>query len=296
MNPPSDDARSIHGVGEGNSMEDARGNALGVIAGKLKTRVKSELETEQVLEDGEESSFTRNKVQTTTEALELSDYEVLKSAAGGGRRFVLLEVNRPNLVRSMKSELETLNEELEASLEGEQQASLTRLYQLNRSEPQIREALALASLITSVGQNVNLSEERVRYNGLLAERERLLQTLRIGIQTDAETAELGDHVTRMLLDKGIHADRLGQGEAYSGVLRISGKSERADMFDEKHVSLNVKLNLLNEQGESVTTSRYKGAASSLSDYASARVSANRVIAEKINEQGIWKALKLKEGN
>ena len=294
-NPPSDDAGAIRGVGQGNTIEEARGNALGVIAGKLKTRVQAELETEQVLEDGEESSFTRNRVQTTTESLGLSDYEVLKTASSGDQQFVLVEVDRSTLVQKLKSELETMNDELQATLGGAEQASLTRLHRLNRSEERIREALALVSLIASVDKGADLGRKRSRYNALLSERQSLLQSLRVAVENDAETSVLGDRITRMLLDRGIHTDTADGSGNYNAFLRISGETNRSERFGEKHVHLKVKFHLVNDNGESVTTARYEAGASSLSNYASARDSANRVIADRIKTQGIWKALKLREG-
>lgn len=297
MSPPADNGLFIYGVGEGKSMRSARDDALGLIAGKLKTHVQTDVRTETVLADGEETSTTRNRVQTTTEALKLSDYQTLKSDNVGGRRYVLVALDRPTLINTLAEELDTLDQELKGKLGGQSASvsSLKRLYRLNSAQPVIREALATLSLIESIDQSGLQVSKRSSYNSLLSERERLFQSIRLGVTADRHTAVLRDIIIGLLLKKGIHAERTHRGQPYSGEVRISAKEKEATMFGEKHVSLRVQLELLNEKGTPVTTSQFTAGAASLSSYEAARIGANRLIGQDIEAQGIWKALNMQGG-
>lgn len=56
LSPPVDTSSTIYGVGEGMALRGARDDALAVIAGKLETHVTSDVQTETVLTDGQETS------------------------------------------------------------------------------------------------------------------------------------------------------------------------------------------------------------------------------------------------
>lgn len=297
LNPPADNAVTIYGVGEGAALRIARDDALAVIAGKLETRVTSDVLTETRLENGRQHSNTRNRVRTTTEALALSEYQTENSAQVVGRLFVLLSVKRQTLVTSVLHDLDRLDGEIEARLADESHTSkLKRLYRLTLAKALIAEALDKALLAQSVSQNGALKQERIAYyQNLLSERERLQQSLSLAVSWDRYTSEIGERILTMLLELGLHAEAAKSGARYDGRIVISGVSVRREIFDEYHVQLATVVALEDDRGSEVSSARYKAAASSLSDHESAQKTANRQIAEEVEERGLWRALNMHKG-
>lgn len=297
LNPPADNATTIYGVGEGAALRTARDDALAVIAGKLETRVTSDVLTETRLENGREESRTRNRVRTTTEALELSEYQTENSAQVANRLFVLLSIKRQALVSSILNDLDRLDSEIEARLSGSDESSrLKRLYRLILARALISEALDKALLVQSVSQNSAFKRDRAaHYQSLLDERERLQQNLTLAVSWDRNTPEIGERVLTMLLELGLHAEADKSGASYDGRIVISGVPSKREIFDEYHVQLDTVVALEDSQGSEISSARYKAAASSLSDHESARKTANRQIAKEIQERGLWRALNMHKG-
>lgn len=297
LNPPGDTATTIYGVGEGAALRTARDDALAVIAGKLETRVTSDVLTETRLENGREESRTSNRVRTTTEALELSEYQTENSAQVARRLFVLLSIKRQALVTSILNDLGRLDSEIEARLTGTGNSSkLKRLYRLTLAKALISEALDKTLLVQSVSQNTTLKQERVaHYQSLLDERERLQQNLTLAVSWDRNTPEIGERVLTMLLELGLHAEADKSGTPYDGRIVITGIPAKREIFDEYHVQLDTVVALEDHQGTEISSARYKAAASSLSDHESAQKTANRQIAEEVQERGLWRALNMHKG-
>lgn len=294
LNPPADSASTIYGVGEGAGLRTARDDALAVIAGKLETRVSADVLTETKLENGREESRTQNQVRTTTEALELSEYQTENSAQVANRLFVLLSVKRQALVTSTLNDLNRLDSEIEARLSGSDDSSrLKRLYRLTLAQALVSEALDKALLVQSVSQNSALKRESAaHYQSLLDERERLQQNLTLSVSWDRNTPEIGERVLTMLLELGMHAEADKSGARYDGRIVISGEPSKREIFDEYHVQLDTVVVLEDNQGREISSARYKAAASSLSDHESAQKTANRQIAEEVERQGLWRALNM----
>ena len=294
MTPPADNPESIYGIGEASSLRAARDDALGVIAGKLEIRVTADVQTETVLHNGREQSTTRNRVQTTTEALKLSDYQTVKSAEVGGRRLVLVSIDRNTLVSSILNDLDSLNSRIDGRLFDTGASSrLKRLYRLTLSRSLLIEGINKIALAQSVSENATLKQaQSARYQGLLEERERLQQSLVLGVRWDRATTEIGEKVLTLLLELGLHAEPHQSGKSFDGYVLVSGAQERREMFNESHVQLNAVVALKDAGGSEISAARYHSAASSLTDFESARKSANRLIAAEISKRGIWRALNM----
>lgn len=268
-----------------------------MIAGKLETRVTSDVLTETRLANGQEVSSTRNTVRTTTEALALSEYQTENSAQVGNRLFLLLSMKRQALVTSILNDLDRLDNDIEARLsDSDNSSTLKRLYRLVLAKSLIAEALDKAFLAQSASQNSSLREHRVaRYQELLAERERLQQNLTLAVSWDRYTPEIGERVLTMLLELGLHAEAGRSGAHYDGRIVISGAPTKREIFDEYHVQLHTVVALEDSRGSEISSARYQAAASSLSDHESARKTANRQIADEVKGRGVWRALNMHKG-
>lgn len=293
LNPPRDNSTKIHAVGEGASLRDATDNALAMIAGKISTNIQAETSLQTRLSGGVESSTVRNNIRTSTEALKLSDYEILKSAVQSQARFVLLALDRQNLINSITKQLTTLDQTIQGRLITNANQPLRRLYSINMMRVELAEGLQLTSLIEGLGTTFDTRIYRERYNGLLKEREKLEQTVRLGITTDQNTLMLKNNVVKLLLEQGIQVEPHRAGQRYDGILRVASTARRAEIFDEKHVELSVELKLVDDKGNAVSQAQFKAGASSLTNYDEAIRSANRLISEDVEAMGVWSALNMR---
>ena len=294
LSPPADSATTIYGVGEGRALRTARDDALAVIAGKLETRVTSDVETKTVLTNGREHSTTRNSVRTTTEALKLSEFQIVNSAEAANRLFVLLSVDRSALVTSILEDLKRLDGEIDARLSDPGNTSkLKRLYRLTLARDIISEAMSKVLLAQQVSQDSTLKAHDLgRYRQLVEERERMQQSLTLAVSWDRTTPGIGEKLLTMLLELGLHAEASGPGRVYDGVVVVSGQSTRQEIFNEYHVQLGAMVTLKDSNGSEISAAHYKAAASSLRDYGAAEKIVNRQIANEIHERGIWRALNM----
>ena len=293
LNPPSDDRSRIYAVGEGDSLRAARDDALGMIAGKINTNVQAETSLEVKLVNGQESSALRNNIRTSTEALKLSDYQMLKSAQVSGKRFILLALDRGNLVNTLKSKLETLDQRILGRLDASgSNQPLRRLYTINMMRDDLAEGLQILAFIEGLDPAYNSQVYSKRYNGLFKEREQLEQTVRLGIEADENTQVLKNTLISLFLEQGVQAESYRAGQQYSGVARVMSSAERAEIFDEMHVQIGVTMKLVNSNGVAVSQSQLKAGASSLSSFDAAVNSANRLLSEKVVIMGIWSAFNM----
>lgn len=293
LNPPSDDRTNIYAVGEGSSLQTARDNALAMIAGKISTNIRAETHLDVKLVNGKESSVVRNDIQTSTEALKLSDYEILKSAQASGTRFVLLALDRENLINTLKANLETLDQTILGRLTapgGEQ--PLRRLYTINMMRDDLTEGLQLLSLIEGLDASFNSQVYSERYNGLFKERERLEQTIRLGVVADDDTQGLKNTLIKLFLEQGMQAEPYRSGQSYSGVARLTSSAKRAEIFDEMHVQLGVYLKLVSDNGTSVSQAQLQAGASSLYSFDAAVDGANRLLSQQVEAMGVWAAFNM----
>ncbi len=296
LSPPVDTSSRIYGVGEGIALRSARDDALAVIAGKLETRVSSDVQTETVLTDGQESSTTRNRVRTTTESLKLTEFQTVNSAQAGSRLFVLLSVDRQTLVSSMLEDVDRLGREIEARLDGAENSSrLKYFYRLTLSRSLILEAIDKIFMAQSASQNSQLRQMALsRYQSLLEQGDRLQQSLTLAVSWDASTPEIGEKLLTMLLKLGLRAEPGSSGQRYDGVIAVTGSTSRREIFSEYHVQLSARIALNDDQGSEISSARYEAAASSLTDFELALKTTNRLIAKEIRERGIWLALNMHE--
>lgn len=296
LSPPVDTSSTIYGVGESMALRGARDDALAVIAGKLETRVTSDVQTETVLADGRESSTTRNRVRTTTESLKLSEFRTVNSAQAGNRLFVLLSVDRQTLVNSILEDVDRLGREIEARLATVESSSrLKYLYRLTLVRSLITEAIDKIYLAQSASQNSLLKQVTLsRYQALLNEGARMQQSLSLAVTWDPSTPEIGEKLLTLLLELGLRAEAGSSGRNYDGVIAVTGSPSRREIFNEYHVQLKALVALKDPDGGEISSARYEAAASSLTDFELALKTTNRLVAEKIQERGIWRALNMHE--
>jgi len=294
LSPPVDTSSTIYGVGEGMALRGARDDALAVIAGKLETHVTSDVQTETVLTDGQETSKTRNRVRTTTESLKLSEFRTVNNAQAGNRLFVLLSVDRQTLVDSILKDIDRLGREIDARLSDVENSTRVKyLYRLTLARGLITEAIDKVLLVQSAGQDGSLRQGALsRYQSLLAERDRIQQSLNLAVTWDPYTSNVGEELLTMLLELGLRAEVGTPNGNYDGVIAVTGDPSKREIFDEYHVQLKALISLNDNKGSEISSARYDAAASSLTDFDLALKTTNRLVAEEIQERGIWRALNM----
>lgn len=294
LSPPVDTSSTIYGVGEGMALRGARDDALAVIAGKLETRVTSDVQTETVLTDGQESSKTRNRVRTTTDSLKLSEFRTVNSAQAGSRLFVLLSVDRQTLVDSILKDIDQLGRDIDARLADVENSSRVKyLYRLTLARGMVIEAIDKILLAQSAGQNGSLRQEVLsRYQSMLAEGDRMQQGLNLAVTWNPYTSNVGQELLTMLLELGLRAEVGAPNGNYDGVIAVTGDPTKRELFDEYHVQLKALVSLRDNKGNEISSARYDAAASSLTDFDLALQTTNRLVAKEIRERGIWRALNM----
>ena len=93
--PPPDTADAWYGVGEGEDLESAKAQALADLAGRLATKVLSDVKIDQYSEQWEDGSrfneSISSMVSTQVENTKLSHYQLRESQSSGGKTYALVE-------------------------------------------------------------------------------------------------------------------------------------------------------------------------------------------------------------
>ncbi|WP_373071388.1 LPP20 family lipoprotein [Sulfurimonas sp.] len=106
LNPPASNPVFYYGVGEGDSVDAAKANALAQIGGTISTSVSSDLEINTNVTNDVINENIKSQTKSSIEKIKFTGAEVVENAQSGGKIYTLVKVDRGVLFSAQKSEMD----------------------------------------------------------------------------------------------------------------------------------------------------------------------------------------------
>lgn len=112
VNPPVDDQEYLYGVGEGESIKQARDDALTTLVSKLNVTVSSTLsrtETQSTLgETMIHNKNVKNETKSEVKKISFNTHEIMANEREDGRNYILVRVDKRKFITEKKDEITIL--------------------------------------------------------------------------------------------------------------------------------------------------------------------------------------------
>ena len=227
QNPPADTAFSFYGVGYGDTLEEAKNDALSGISSKISVSVastfNSSVTARRVGDDEEVLKSIKNDVVAKSKEIEYSNVKVVKSKKTDDGYAVLVEVNRDDLARSYKRKLDKIDDKIQMEWELFQKASpFEKLKIANKIEHYLAQTDAIFPLLHILDEDFDDSQYTKRYKMYTKEIRKAKNNLKIKIVSDENSESLVSLLKEKLSDEGVKLSN----NNYNVLLKITTKAKK----------------------------------------------------------------------
>ena len=185
LNTPSNTTSTLYGTGEAYSLDEAKTNALSNMSQKLIVSVDSSINTTTQTSVNTYSKDIKKKINLKTKKLSFTNYKVSKAIQSGASFIVLLKVNRIELFKQKKKELDLLDTKIQSNINNLQNNSkLEKIYNLINLSPSINDAKELSFVLYSINNDFDYSKYYTKYDKYLNKINLLKSNLRIKITSN----------------------------------------------------------------------------------------------------------------
>lgn len=282
VNAPRDNATWLYGLGEGQNLHQARQQALATIAGKLTTKVSSQLRVRNIETTHNYTQYVDRNTQSIVEDVNLSHYQVASTVSSPKITRVLVKLNRVQLAQSWKTQYQQWVHTLAKQSQHISGQSIFRWWLTARSLLPLaakidRQALLYQAL---TGQTL-VHDHRVQLETTIAH---IPLTVRVQGQNDT----LRQHIIDSLSQMGLTAQSCNVCQ-----LVISFKPQFTDekIFDQQVATLDFYGQLRDQTGI-VSKNHWVVQGASITSKAYAQRAAAIQGVQQMKKMGLWKSFGL----
>ena len=175
----------LYGSGEGDSIQEAKNNALNQIASSLSVSISSNFQKDEGYSSGSNgSSFfknVKNNVNAEVKKIDFSDVEIVHNKLISGKYYILVRINKEKLFNSTKEKFLILDNKIKEQLNLNSNNPYEILRNINKAIPTINQALAKANVLYALNSNFNLKAYSKKYSSYLTKKEQLLNKITISV-------------------------------------------------------------------------------------------------------------------
>jgi len=207
-NPPKDTPKSYYALGFGDTLEEAKADALGVISSKISVEVASNFSNSVTAtrQDDEEMilSDTKNEVLSKSKSIEYSDVKILKSDHSDDKWSVLVEVNRLLLTKNYKRKLDLVDKNLKSEWKIYETADLFEKLKISVTiKKYLKKTDEFFPLIYALNPTFDDTLYRDRYINYTKEIKKTEQNLIFKIEADKNSLSLASLIKSKLSSQNI---------------------------------------------------------------------------------------------
>ena len=227
QNPPADTPFSFYGVGYGDTLEEAKNDALSGISSKISVSVASTFNSSvtatRVGNDEEVLKNIKNDVVAKSKEIEYSNVKVVKSKKTDDGYVVLVEVDRDDLARSYKRKLDKIDDKIQTEWELFQNASaFEKLKIANNIERYLAQTDTIFPLLHILDESFDDSKYTKRYKMYTKAIRKAKNSLKIKIVSDENSESLVSLLKEKLSDEGVKLSN----NNYNVLLKITTKAKK----------------------------------------------------------------------
>lgn len=201
---PTNTALFLYGEGEGNSIEEAKTNALNNMASGLVVSVSSSLQTntKSLLSNDGKASYSKDvskNVKVEVQKIKFTNAIVKNSENIDGKFYTLMQVNRQELFTQQKGEFDSKDsraDELYSSLNGK--AKLDQIHILQDMYPLLKEAKAQTIVLNAINNDFPYATYTKKYDGYMDKLDDIKSNCVINVTTNQNEKYFVDNLVDML--------------------------------------------------------------------------------------------------
>lgn len=200
---PTNTAQFLYGEGEGNTIEEAKTNALNNMASGLVVAVSSTMQTSTRTTTSQgDSSYSKDvskNVKLEVQKIKFTNAIVKNSEMVNGKFYTLMQVNRPELFAQQKGEFDSKDaraDQLYSSLEGK--AKLDQIHILQDMYPLLQEAKAQTIVLNAINNGFPYAIYTKKYDSYIDRLDDIKSNCVIHIASNANTKYFSDNLIDLL--------------------------------------------------------------------------------------------------
>ncbi|SMF35668.1 LPP20 lipoprotein [Alteromonadaceae bacterium Bs31] len=287
-----DTAEHMYGVGEGKSLSAATQSALEEVAGRLVTKIESDLETVISAKNNQVETSIDSKVRSEIGNTLISGYEVDASKKSGKSYYARVKVDKIKLLESNQTALNTSLNQLDEFLGKAQQTSVLQIFKKRRM---LARNLDDASQKVMIVQALTDTQYTSAYHKKILNHRKNLNTqlarLIVFVDASPDLQVLSRKLVQQLSEEGIRAttDKPGNN---TPTIRLKGSFERSERFDQKYVIANTSIDVYDEYSNPLSSKQLIVDGQAYLSHESAITSAINKTIDKLSQEGVARALGL----
>lgn len=133
LNPPASNPVFYYGVGDGESVDAAKANALAQIGGTISTSVSSDLEINTNVANDVINENIKSQTKSSIEKIKFTGVTVVENAQSGGKIYTLVKVDRGALFAAQKSEMDVSYKKMNSLYESSKNGNVLDLMKNTKS-------------------------------------------------------------------------------------------------------------------------------------------------------------------
>jgi hypothetical protein len=176
----------LYGTGEGYSIDEAKNSALNQIASSLSVTISSKFQKSEGYSnnDNYNTSFFRNvknDVKAEVKKIDFSNVEIVNNKLIDGKYYILVKVDKSELFKITNEKFLILDKQIQEQLNIKTNNEYEQLRTINKSIPNIKEALYKANILYILNNSFDLKGYSDKYSSYLNKKENLLNNITISV-------------------------------------------------------------------------------------------------------------------
>ncbi len=295
MNLPNNNGTSLYGVGEGRNIDEAKASALNAVAASLSTTVSSEFKkNESTLSfNGNENAYHSaiNTIKAQVKEIEFNDYQVIENHVTAHKVIVLIEVSRARLLQQQQEKLDRFSTELTAEKKNiSEQSPLQQTYLYSVQIDKAQKLQSMALLCKTINTNFDTTPYLRQAADIKQAKNDAMNNTKVFISADMDARVFTDVLKEGLNKAGIktvasHAD---------ANIHIKNRFQLDEIYGFKIAKASLSLSIKDANQKTISTRSLSLSGKSRYDYEKAKANTAQVLANKIDEEGIYTLLGIKQ--
>ena len=203
VNPPANTPLYLYGEGMGDSLDDAKTNALNNMASRLVVQVSSSMKSKtKTSSNGTNSSYSKSlskQVDIDVRKIEFSNAKVTESITQDNKFFVVMRVDRGELFNNKKADFLGLESRLDTKYKNASQLpKLEFIGALEDMEADLQKGISQSIVLNAINNKFNNQPYMDKFNSYLDKIGLLKEELTIFVRADSQSKPFADELISQL--------------------------------------------------------------------------------------------------
>ena len=185
INAPSSNYINLYGIGQGETIEEAKNNALNSISSKLLVNIDSTLETTKISSQDSYSKESKQNIKVEVEKIQYTNTEIEKNILINDNYYLLVKVSRTKLFEENKKKFDLINSKLDKNYQELSKKSIfSKIIELTEMKPDITTNEKKALVLYAINNDFDYSSYLKKYSSYLNEIDTLKDTIKINVTSN----------------------------------------------------------------------------------------------------------------